>query len=87
MGEWQFPEGAAMVQFRLKPQGGLPDIGLAAEDDCWHGWTTALAIWSSGSSIGSSQAMSQGSDAYDNLAANYLAFVRLASIPLWLAAR
>jgi transposase len=33
------------------------------------------------------QAMPPGSDRYDRLAANYLAFVQLASIRLWLAAR
>jgi len=31
--------------------------------------------------------MPPGSDRYDRLAANYLAFVQLASIRLWLAAR
>lgn len=30
--------------------------------------------------------MSSGGDRYDKLAANYLAFVRLASIRLWLGA-
>jgi transposase len=42
-------------------------------------------IWSSGSSAGSSTAR-RVATRYDKLAANYLAFVQLASIRLWLRA-
>ena len=45
--------------------------------------STVRATWSNGSSIGSNSAGGSRTR-YDKLAANYLAFIQLASIRLWL---
>ena len=63
---------------------GITDAGRAVVEAALI--STAPATGSNGSSIGSSNVVGSATR-YDELAANYLAFVPLASIRLWLAAR
>lgn len=60
----------------------IPPKSNRSDPICFSPYLYALATRSSGSSTGSNNVV--GWRRYDRLAANYLAFVQLASIRLWL---